>query len=266
MLSASAGMRRHGEQVFGGDWEPIIDRGTFYALAEALEDSKRRTVRRGIKRHLLTGIARCALCGQAMGTRVPKAGQSVRYACVNDPGRRGCGRVTVVARPVEDVVKRIVLRSPLLFQGASDEAPVSEAEVRRQQAQRADDQATLEQLARDHYSERLISRAEFLAARKPLQERIAAAERAIVQAALPRREVHPDPEQAWQGMDTEDRRTWITSCIENLTIRPAARPGTNRFDPTRISIVTRRGEALDVRQTPELGLYLQSSDGAVLDL
>ena len=163
-------------------------------------------------------------------------------------------------------MKRIVLRSPLLFQGASDEAPVSEAEVSRQQAQRADDQATLEQLARDHYSERLISRAEFLAARKPLQERIAAAERAIEQAALPRHEVHPDPEQAWQGMDTEDRRTWITSCIENLTIRPAARPGTNRFDPTRISIATRTGEALDVRQTPELGLYLQSSDGAVLDL
>ena len=261
-----AGMRRHGEQVFTGDWEPIIDRGTFYGLAEALEDSKRRTVRRGIKRHLLTGIARCGLCGQGMGTRVPKAGQGVRYACVNAPGRKGCGRVTVVARPVEDVVKRIVLRSPLLFQGASDEAPVSEAEVSRQQAQRADDQATLEQLARDHYSERLISRAEFLAARKPLQKRIAAAERAIEQAALPRREVHPDPEQAWQGMDTEDRRTWITSCIENLTIRPAARPGTNRFDPTRISIVTRTGEALDVRQTPELGLYLQSSDGAVLDL
>jgi site-specific DNA recombinase len=53
-----AGMRRHGEQVFAGDWEPIIDQSTFYALAEALEDSKHRTVRRGIKRHLLTGIAR----------------------------------------------------------------------------------------------------------------------------------------------------------------------------------------------------------------
>jgi hypothetical protein len=82
--------------------------------------------------------------------------------------------------------------------------------VSRQRAQRAKDQATLEQLARDHYSERLISRAEFLAARKPLQERIAAAERAIDEAALPRHEVHPDPEQAWQGMDIEDRRAWIT--------------------------------------------------------
>lgn len=122
-----AGMRRHGEQVFTGDWEPIIDRGTFYALAEALGDSKRRTVRLGIKRHLPTGIPRCGLCGQGMGTRVPKAGQGVRYACVNAPGRRGCGRVTIVARPVEDIVERIVLRSPLLFQCAANEVSVSEA-------------------------------------------------------------------------------------------------------------------------------------------
>ena len=133
----------------------------------------------------------------------------------------------------------------------------------RQQAQRADDQASLEQLARDHYSERLISRAEFLAARKPLQERIAAAERAIDQAALPRHKVHTDPEQAWRSMDIEDRRTWITACIENLTIRPAARPGSNRFDPSRISIVTRTAEVLDVRHTAELGLHLQNADGAV---
>ena len=113
-----AGLRRHGEQVFAGDWEPIIDRSTFYALAEALEDSKRRTVRRGIKRRLLTGLARCSLCGQGMGTRIPKAGHGVRYACVNAPGRKGCGRVTIVARPVEDVVERIMLRSPLLSQRA----------------------------------------------------------------------------------------------------------------------------------------------------
>ncbi len=198
-----------------------------------------------------------------MGTRVPKAGHGVRYACVNSPGRKGCGRVTIVARPVEDVVERIMLRSPLLSRCASDEAAVSEAKVARQRAQRADDQATLEQLARDHYSERLISRAEFLAARKPLQERIAAAERAIDDAALPRHKVHPDPEEAWQGMDIEGRRTWITACLESVIVRPAARPGTNRFDPMRISVVTRTAEVLDVRQTAELGLHLQNADGVV---
>jgi len=31
-----AGMRRHRDQVFAGSWEPIVDRATFYALAEHL--------------------------------------------------------------------------------------------------------------------------------------------------------------------------------------------------------------------------------------
>jgi len=94
-----AGMRRHRDQVFAGNWEPIIDCAIFYALAEALGDSKRRTVRRGLKRHLSTGIARCSLCGHGMGTRIPKPGGGVRYACVNAPGRKGCGRVTIFAAP-----------------------------------------------------------------------------------------------------------------------------------------------------------------------
>ena len=83
-----AGMRRHRDQVFAGGWEPIVDLATFYALAEALGESKRRTVRRGIKRHLLTGIARCSLCGQGMGTRIPKPGGGVRYACVTPQAER----------------------------------------------------------------------------------------------------------------------------------------------------------------------------------
>jgi hypothetical protein len=106
---------------------------------------------------------------------------------------------------VDAVVERIVLQSLLLSYG-SEQAAVSEAEVSRQE-QRETTRRLSPQLARYSYSERLISRAEFLAVRKPLQERIAAAGRAIDQAALPRHEVHPDPEEAWQGMDIADRRT-----------------------------------------------------------
>jgi len=186
-----AGMRRHRDQVFAGDWEPILDLGTFYALAEALGDSKRRTVRRGVRRHLLTGIAKCSLCGQGMGTRVPKT-QGVRYACVNAPGRKGCGRVTIIATPLEDVVERTVL-ALLPCSSSFAEAILSGAEITRLGSQWATDQAALEQLARDHYSERLISRAEFLAARNALGGRIAEADRQIEHAALPLPEVHPEP-------------------------------------------------------------------------
>jgi len=258
-----AGMRRHRDQVFAGNWEPIVDMGTFYALAEALGDSKRRTVRRGVKRHVLTGIARCSLCGQGMGTRIPKPGGGVRYACVNAPGRKGCGRVTILARPVEEIVERIVQQSQLLSLNAPPvEAAISEADVSTLRTERAADQASLEQLARDHYSEHLISRAEFFAARVPLQERIAATGRSIEQAATPLAGLVADPAQPWpESMDIEGRRNLITACLDMVVIRPASRPGPNRFDPTRISVRTRAGEVLEVTETAEIALSLRDRDG-----
>ena len=113
-----------------------------------------------------------------MGTRVPKPAGGVRYACVNAPGRKGCGRVTILAGPTEEIVERITAQSSRLIDcGPPIETATTEAELTSLQTGRAEDQASLEQLARDHYSEHVISRAEFLAARMPLQERIAAAER-----------------------------------------------------------------------------------------
>jgi len=260
-------MRRHRDQVFAGGWEPIVDLATFYALAEALGDSKRRTVRRGIKRHLLTGIARCSLCGQGMGTRTPKPGGGVRYACVNAPGRKGCGRVTILAGPTEEIVERITAQSSRLIDcGLPIETVTTEAELSSLRTGRAEDQASLEQLARDHYSEHVISRAEFLAARMPLQERIAAAERLIDQAAMSRPEVCSEEVPTSQDSGEsgiEERRRLITACLEKVLIRPAPRPGTRRFDPTRISVVSRAGEVLAVVQSATMAFELHDGDGNV---
>jgi len=259
-------MRRHRDQVFTGDWEPIVDLATFYALAEALGDSKRRTVRRGVRRHVLTGIARCSLCGQGMGTRIPKPGGGVRYACVNAPGRKGCGRVTILARPVEEIVERIVRESLLISSPGPGEPAIAEAEVHELQTRRADDQSSLEQLARDHYSEHLISRGELLAARTPLQERIAAADRLIDDANVRRTKVITGPAQGSPDnrvIDIEGRRRLITACLEKVVISPAPRPGTHRFDPTRISVVTRAGEMMAVVLTAKMGIALQDRDGRV---
>jgi len=140
------------------------------------------------------------------------------------------------------------------------------AEISTLQSGRAEDQAALEQLARDHYSEHVISKAEFLAARMPLQERIAAAERLIDQAAMSRHEVSSDEAPASQDdMETgiEERRRSITACLEKILIRPAPRPGTRRFDPNRISIVSRAGEVLAVVQTATMAIELRDVDGNV---
>lgn len=76
-------------------------------------------------------------------------------------------------------MERIVRESLLTSSPGPGEPAIAEAEVDELQTRRADDQSSLERLARDHYSEHLISRAEFLTARTPQQERIAAADRLI---------------------------------------------------------------------------------------
>ena len=146
------------------------------------------------------------------------------------------------------------------------EPAISAAEIGKLQSGRAEDQAALEQLARDHYSERVVSKAEFLAARMPLQERIAAAERLIDQATMSRHEVCSDDAPASQDdmeVGIEERRRLITAWLEKVLIRPAPRPGTRRYDPTRISVVSRAGEVLAVVQTATTEIELRDGDGEV---
>ncbi len=56
----------------------------------------------------------------------------------------------------------------------------------------------------------------------------------------------------------------ITACLDAVIIRPAPLSGRNRFDPSRISVVTRSGETLDVRHIADGGLQLVGPDGAAV--
>jgi len=100
----------------------------------------------------------------------------------------------------------------------------------------------------------------------PLQQRIAAAERVIDQAAMSRPEVCSGDAAASQDSvesGIEERWRLITACLGKVLIRPAPRPGTRRFDPTRISVVSRAGEVLAVAQTATMVIELRDGDGNV---
>ena len=81
----NAGLRVHrGEVVGDGTWEPILDRGQWEQLRAVLSDPARRTSTGTAAKHLLSGIARCGVCGAtlrvALNRRVPS------YRC----SERGC--------------------------------------------------------------------------------------------------------------------------------------------------------------------------------
>lgn len=67
-------------KVSEGNWEPLVDRETFYRVHALLTDPARTTTKPGRARHLLSWIARCGVCGSLL-------------TCLDLPVRRRNGNV-----------------------------------------------------------------------------------------------------------------------------------------------------------------------------
>jgi site-specific DNA recombinase len=98
--------RIHRDEVVGdGTWEPILAIDTWAAVDRKLRRT-RSGARPGRQRHLLTGIIVCGECGRRMSakSRPNREGEGRRtYACVSDSAK-SCGKVRVIAGPVERLV------------------------------------------------------------------------------------------------------------------------------------------------------------------
>ena len=104
---SNAGLRKHQGQIIGkGTWEALIDRDVYDRVVAILSDPTRRTspASSAIK-YLLSGIARCGVCGGPM--RVLVVGKDGReqdsYVCQEKY------HVRRMREPVEDLVTEIVL-------------------------------------------------------------------------------------------------------------------------------------------------------------
>ena len=101
--------------------------------------------------------------------------------CLSGPDHGGCGRLTVVAEPVEDLITDAVLYrldTPELADALSGRAQADEATAELAD-QIAADRAQLDELA-ELYAAKAIPAREWLAARNPIEERISDAERRLV--------------------------------------------------------------------------------------
>ena len=98
----------NGEVLAPGSWPAIVDEQTFEQLQSIL-DARRGTMEQRPRVALLLGIIHCALCGAKLVTHGRAArGRSQRqrvYRCSTAPAHGGCGRVSVAAEPVEQMVE-----------------------------------------------------------------------------------------------------------------------------------------------------------------
>ncbi len=239
MLSSGriAGLREHRGQVIGkARWRRIISEAQRSRILARMAE---QTVsgRRPPRRYLLSGMLRCGKCGNTLFSRARETTR--RYVCSSGPDHGGCGRLTVVAGPLEELVAEMVLirlDTPVLADALAgrmhdDErgAALSEALV--------DDRHQLDELAHLYATKQIPAR-DWLTARKPIQDRIDTAERSL--ARLSRSETlaglvgHGHQLRAgWAQLNLTRQHAIVAAILDHVIIAPGAL-GARSFDPARV--------------------------------
>ena len=236
-----AGRRELNGLVTQGQWPAVIDEHTSMRLRTIFKDPSRRTSPGSARRYLLSGFLRCGRCGEKLLAR-PRADQVRRYACVLQPSRPACGKMSIVAEPLEAVVYQMVVKA--LDHDALGESLATRPAEEDDMAQRiAADDAALATLNNDFYVERMLSRDEYVTARATLTGRIDAN-----RAAAAKRDGRGvigrfiggggQFQAAWEAGSLDWRRAVIGAVIDHIVIEPALK-GRNVFKPGRVTPVWR---------------------------
>jgi DNA invertase Pin-like site-specific DNA recombinase len=236
-----AGMREYkGEIVAKATWPAIVTQAEHDRIVGLLTSRTRHTTRTP-RRYLLTGLLRCGRCGHPLGAR-PRSDGTRRYLCLAGPGRPGCGKLAVLADPIEALIAEAVLIRLDTPELAAALAGAAIPDDTGQQADLVRDREQLDELARA-YGERQITFSEYLAARKPIEARIEAAQRYI--AGITKTEAitrHVGRGSAlretWADLALTRQRAIVEAVLDRAVVAPAVR-GRARFDPDRVEPVWR---------------------------
>lgn len=231
-----AGLQVYRGEVIGvGAWEPIVDRADWEKL-QLIFDRRARGGGTAMRKHMLSGVARCGRCQTKLtGVWASDHGR-VLYRCDPSGYHHGCGRLSIFGDLLEHIVTErliYVLSGPdadeVLAQTTTDESGALLAQLR-------DDEAAIERLTHDHYVDRSIPKPAFLAAKGTLDNRIEATKVELAKCStamvLPRAEDLLRAE--WERRGVAWRRAVVDSVIESVVVKPNT-PG-KRHDPGRVEV------------------------------
>ncbi len=230
LRARNAGLRVHrGEIVGEGAWEAILDRGRWEQLRAVLSDPQRRTSTGTAAAHLLSGVARCGVCGATL--RVAQNRGVPSYRCSAD----GC----VIRRKadLDHLIVGLVTARLARPDAASLFAPDDSAErsMAHDEAERL--RGRLDHAA-DQYAEGLIDGRQMERITAKLRPLLADAERRA-------RVVDPAPlldglagagdvAAAWDDLPLSRRRA-VVDTLMTITLN-RTRQGARRFDPDAVAI------------------------------
>lgn len=242
-----AGLREHHGQVIGeAAWPAIVtpaqrDRVLARMAARAL------TKTRAPRTYLLSGLLRCGRCDSRLYSQARRRNPENRvrrYVCLSGPDQGGCGRLTVVAQPVEELLSDAVLTrldSPALADALAGKSSV-DADVAALSAQLDADTARLDELAA-LYANATVTAREWIAARDPITARIAETRRAVA-AATDTTDVQELAgtgrllREQWDSLDVDRQQAVVKSVLDHAVIAPGT-PGSRSLDIGRVRPVWR---------------------------
>lgn len=220
-----AALRVHNGETTPGTWEPIITPDQHYRLVSLLTSATRTAHRGTAPRYLLSGIARCGVCGEPLWRLKGKTTGIGVYQCT----ARRC--ISRKIEPVDRLVAEAVVRwaeqrsSPDDLDDPETAAAQREARELRAKLNRMielvdEDQLTPESLAK--YEQRVLPRIRRLESRATVRPHPAVLEL-----------LGSNARANWAAMDLADRRSVIRSLVR-VEIMPTT-PGA-RFDPAHVRV------------------------------
>src|SRR4051794_10517666 len=231
----NAGIRVHrGQEIGEGTWEPLLDRGTFEQVRAVLADPARRTSVGTAAAHLLSGIARCGVCGASMRFAMNRTVPSYR-----------CSGRSCVSRRAEDVdwlVTEVVLGRLARPDAADLLAPFRRPE-RAQAAEEARSLRARLDTAADDYADGKIDARQLERITARLRPKLTDAEeraRVVDDSALLDGLIGQErAREAWLTRTLAQQRA-IVDALVTVTVLPT-RQGARGFDPRSVHILWRSG-------------------------
>lgn len=226
-----AGLKVHHGKIVGvGDWPALLDEQTYAACVSRLSDPRRKTMRDGTVRHLLSGIATCGHCGGRLS--VLRNRGYYAYTC-REAFCVSC-RSTALEEYVTEVVLERLSRPDALDVFTSPAVDDAVAQARRECA---DLQARLEsfyeQAAAGQLSSQGLAKME---ARLLPQIQAASARAQPVPVPQVLRELVGDRvREAWDLLGVGVRRE-VISILAEITVGRTVRGSRRPLGPDRIEI------------------------------
>ncbi|TSD95039.1 recombinase family protein [Skermania sp. ID1734] len=233
----NAGLREYrGEVVGKGNWPAIVDEDTWRAARAVFDTPGRRFAPAPGRRHLLTGLARCGVCGQGLKAQITRARNGSRYPiyCCT-----GCFKVSRRMGRVDDVVIAMVCGRLARADAVELLHDTDRPDVEQLRADANGIRARMDGLAAAYADDDIMTPAQFRIANERLAERLKAVESLLIAAAkahlydgLP---LGSDSvRKKFEGLDL-DRQRALIDALMTVTVLPTVR-GQKVFDESKVVI------------------------------